>query len=133
MHPHPFWYALWSPGIECTHILFGMRSGHQELKKNEGKDGYFRLKLAWLDRELGKLHQQVAGAKPIKVEVDRNDLFHDSFRAFARLSREKLRCPFQIKFKKVGPSPIPATSLPPINTASNYGFAPLHAFVESVY
>lgn len=72
----------------------------EELKKNEGKDGYFRLKLAWLDRELGKLHQQVAGAKPIKVEVDRNDLFHDSFRAFARLSREKLRCPFQIKFKK---------------------------------
>lgn len=41
-----------------------------------------------------------AGMKPTKLDVDRADLFHDSFRAFARLNRDKLRCPFTVKFKK---------------------------------
>jgi len=68
------------------------------LKESCTAETYFQMKLNWLEAQLRKLHH--VDDRPIGVEVDRNDLFYDSFRAFTRLSGEQLRSPLELKFKK---------------------------------
>lgn len=67
------------------------------LKENFSKESVFQMKVAWLDRQLRKLHTGTEAA--IKLEVDRNDVFFDSFRALSKCTGEQLRGPLQIKFK----------------------------------
>jgi hypothetical protein len=64
----------------------------------QGVDAYFKTKLLGLNRALRKLHR--ADSKPVRLEVDRNDVFRDSFRAFSRLTGEQLRGPLHVKFRK---------------------------------
>eukprot|EP00291_Cryptomonas_curvata_P026744 CAMPEP_0172166840 /NCGR_PEP_ID=MMETSP1050-20130122/9226_1 /TAXON_ID=233186 /ORGANISM="Cryptomonas curvata, Strain CCAP979/52" /LENGTH=491 /DNA_ID=CAMNT_0012837537 /DNA_START=466 /DNA_END=1938 /DNA_ORIENTATION=- len=64
----------------------------------QGVDAYFKTKLLALNRALRKLHR--ADSKPVRLEVDRNDVFRDSFRAFSRLTGEQLRGPLHVKFRK---------------------------------
>jgi hypothetical protein len=64
----------------------------------QGVDAYFKSKLHALNRALRRLHNP--DAKPVRLEVDRNDVFRDSFRAFSRLSGDQLRGPLHVKFRK---------------------------------
>mmetsp|Transcript_32559 Transcript_32559/g.103122 ORF Transcript_32559/g.103122 Transcript_32559/m.103122 type:complete len:502 (-) Transcript_32559:122-1627(-) len=68
-----------------------------ELMK-ESKESAFHLKNKWLEQQLRLKHK--LDAKSVKLEVDRNDLFYDSFRSFAKFSGEQLQGPLQIKFKR---------------------------------
>eukprot|EP00286_Rhodomonas_abbreviata_P002113 CAMPEP_0181347388 /NCGR_PEP_ID=MMETSP1101-20121128/33852_1 /TAXON_ID=46948 /ORGANISM="Rhodomonas abbreviata, Strain Caron Lab Isolate" /LENGTH=497 /DNA_ID=CAMNT_0023459599 /DNA_START=505 /DNA_END=1998 /DNA_ORIENTATION=- len=68
------------------------------LKQKYTEESYFQMKLTWLECQLRKLHR--SDAKVCKMEVDRNDIFHDSFRAFSKLSGEQLRGPLELKFKR---------------------------------
>eukprot|EP00960_Hanusia_phi_P049960 759906-Hanusia_phi.AAC.3 len=85
-----------------------------ELMK-ESKESVFHLKNKWLEQQLRLKHKYSktfvfrahaqycfarADAKSVKLEVDRNDLFYDSFRLFAKLSGEQLQGPLQVKFKR---------------------------------
>ena len=64
----------------------------------QGVDAYFKSKLQGLNRALRRLHN--LEAKAVRLEVDRNDVFRDSFRSFSRLSGEQLRGPLHVKFRK---------------------------------
>jgi len=64
----------------------------------QGVDVYFKTRLRAFHRRLRKLHR--TDLKPIKLEVDRNDVFRDSFRAFSRHTGEQLRSPLHVKFKR---------------------------------
>ena len=55
------------------------------------------MKVAWLDKQLSKMHTGTEAA--IKLEVDRNDIFFDSFRALSKCTGEQLRGPLHVKFK----------------------------------
>jgi hypothetical protein len=74
-----------------------MLEDETKLKENFSSESLFQMKVAWLDRELHKLHTRQE--KPIKIEVDRDDLFFDSFRAFSKCTGKQLRGPLQVKFK----------------------------------
>jgi hypothetical protein len=67
-----------------------------------GQGSGFQRKVRQLNRRVARLHQ--LDAKAIRLEVDRGDLFHDSFRAFQRIrTGPQLRGPLQV----------PPTSQPP--------------------
>mmetsp|Transcript_28210 Transcript_28210/g.66788 ORF Transcript_28210/g.66788 Transcript_28210/m.66788 type:complete len:495 (-) Transcript_28210:74-1558(-) len=68
------------------------------LRQKYSEESYFQIKLAWLEAQLRKLHR--SDAKVNKMEIDRNDILHDSFRAFAKLTPEQLTAPLHLKFKK---------------------------------
>ena len=76
-----------------------MLEDETKLKENFSSEWLFQMKVAWLDRELHKLHKR-DGEKPIKIEVDRDDIFFDSFRAFSKCTGTQLRGPLQVKFKR---------------------------------
>ena len=69
-----------------------------KLKENFSSESVFQMKVGWLDRQLHKLH--TGQEKPIKIEVDRDDIFFDSFRAFSKCTGAQLRGPLQVKFKR---------------------------------
>jgi hypothetical protein len=75
-----------------------MLEDETKLKENFSSESLFQMKVAWLDRQLHKLHTRQE--KPIKIEVDRDDLFFDSFRAFSKCTGKQLRGPLQVKFKR---------------------------------
>jgi len=63
------------------------------------KGSHFQRKVEQLNRRVSKMYRW--DAKPIRLEVDRANLFHDSFRSLQKVrTPDQLRAPLQVTFKK---------------------------------
>jgi len=85
-------------GVEILDLDTITLEDEKKLRENFSGESLFQMKVGWLDHQIRKLHTGDAAA--IRLEVDRNDVFFDSFRALSKYTGEQLRGPLQVKFKR---------------------------------
>jgi len=101
--PSPYCVPRASPvmdkiGVEILDLDTITLEDEKKLRENFSGESLFQMKVGWLDHQIRKLHTGDAAA--IRLEVDRNDVFFDSFRALSKYTGEQLRGPLQVKFKR---------------------------------
>ena len=103
-HPSPYVVPRAGPAVPDKGDDMGMLDlaaitleDEKDLRENFPGDSVFRMKAKWLDQQLRMLHSGHETA--IKLVVDRNDLFFDSFRTLSKCTGEQLRGPLQVAFK----------------------------------